>query len=245
MDASGEQLDIPAGSQPAGQVGARLPGAPSSGWKVWALWLNASLQVYVGGGGGRGADCHVDLHPRLLSGRRVQGKGNLFFQPLLRQGKQARSQVDGVRARPGQQDREFLPGSRPSFWSPFYKGETWVRSLGWDDSPGEGSSSPPQSSGLENSVHREADRLPSMGSQSWTRLALSLFIKSKWRVRTSVTPQPGRPTPGTLLQSGCAGQELRSPFRGAVPAGCACGAPRATTGRGCRSWRSGAWPRRP
>ena len=52
MDASGEQLNVPAGSQPAGQVGARLPRAPLSGWKVWAWWLNASLQgVHVGGWG--------------------------------------------------------------------------------------------------------------------------------------------------------------------------------------------------
>ena len=30
--------------------------------------------------------------------------------------------------------------------------ETWVRSLGWDDSPGEGKSYPFQYSGLENSM---------------------------------------------------------------------------------------------
>ena len=32
--------------------------------------------------------------------------------------------------------------------------ETWVRSLGWDDSPGEGKGYPLQYSGLENSMDR-------------------------------------------------------------------------------------------
>ena len=34
----------------------------------------------------------------------------------------------------------------PAMW------ETWVRSLGWDDAPGEGDSYPLQYSGLENSM---------------------------------------------------------------------------------------------
>ena len=35
---------------------------------------------------------------------------------------------------------------------------------------------------------KKPGRLPSMGSQSQTRLALSPFLKRRWRVRTSVSP---------------------------------------------------------
>ena len=34
--------------------------------------------------------------------------------------------------------------------------ETWVQSLGWEDSPGEGNGNPLQYSCLENSIDREA-----------------------------------------------------------------------------------------
>ena len=37
--------------------------------------------------------------------------------------------------------------SLPTMW------ETWVRSLGWEDSPGEGKGSPFQYSGLENPMY--------------------------------------------------------------------------------------------
>ena len=39
--------------------------------------------------------------------------------------------------------------------------ETWVRFLGWEDSPGEGNGNPLQYSGLENPM----DGLQSLGSQ--------------------------------------------------------------------------------
>ena len=42
--------------------------------------------------------------------------------------------------------------------------ETWVQFLGWEDSPGEGNSNPPQYSCLENSMDRRAWGLLSMGS---------------------------------------------------------------------------------
>ena len=50
--------------------------------------------------------------------------------------------------------------------------ETWVRSLGWEDSPGEGNGNPLQYSCLENPMDRGAwwatvDRL----AKSWTRLS--------------------------------------------------------------------------
>ena len=44
--------------------------------------------------------------------------------------------------------------------------ETWVWSLGWEDSPGEGNGYPLQYSGLENSWTEEPGRLQFMGSQS-------------------------------------------------------------------------------
>ena len=47
--------------------------------------------------------------------------------------------------------------------NPLAMGETWVRTLGWEDSPGEGNGYPLQYSGLENSIYREAWQ--SMGSK--------------------------------------------------------------------------------
>ena len=44
--------------------------------------------------------------------------------------------------------------------------ETWVRSLGWEDSPGEGKGYPIQYSGLENFMDCVVHRV----SKSWTRL---------------------------------------------------------------------------
>ena len=43
--------------------------------------------------------------------------------------------------------------------------ETRVRSLGQEDSPGEGNDNPLQNSCLENPMVEEPDRLQSMGSQ--------------------------------------------------------------------------------
>ena len=43
--------------------------------------------------------------------------------------------------------------------------ETWVQSLGLEDSPGEGNDNPPQYSCLENPMDRGAWRVHSMGSQ--------------------------------------------------------------------------------
>ena len=53
--------------------------------------------------------------------------------------------------------------------NPLAMGETWVCSLGWEDSPGEGNGYPLQYSGLENSMDREAWQ--SMGSKNQTRLS--------------------------------------------------------------------------
>ena len=48
--------------------------------------------------------------------------------------------------------------------------ETWVRSLGWEDSPGEGNGDPVQHSCLENPVDRGAWRATVHGvAKSWTR----------------------------------------------------------------------------
>ena len=50
--------------------------------------------------------------------------------------------------------------------------ETWVRSLGQKDSPGEGNGNPLQYSCLENSMDRGAWRATVNGvTQSWTRLS--------------------------------------------------------------------------
>ena len=43
--------------------------------------------------------------------------------------------------------------------------ETWVQSLGWEDSPGEGNGNPLQRSCLENPMDREPVGLQSTGSQ--------------------------------------------------------------------------------
>ena len=43
--------------------------------------------------------------------------------------------------------------------------ETWVQSMGLEDSPGEGNDNPPQYSCLENPMDRGAWRVHSMGSQ--------------------------------------------------------------------------------
>ena len=56
--------------------------------------------------------------------------------------------------------------------------ESWVRSLGWEDSPGEGKGYPLQYSGLENS----------MRSQSWTQLShfhFHIYICVKKRIGVS------------------------------------------------------------
>ena len=55
--------------------------------------------------------------------------------------------------------------------------KTWVPSLGWKDSPGEGSGNPVQCSYLESSWTEEPGGLQSMGSQRDTteRLKLSLL----------------------------------------------------------------------
>ena len=45
--------------------------------------------------------------------------------------------------------------------------ETWVRSLGWENSPGEENSYPVQYSGLENSM----DYIVHGVAKSWTRLS--------------------------------------------------------------------------
>ena len=47
----------------------------------------------------------------------------------------------------------------PAMW------ETWVQSLGWVDSPGEGNGYPLRYSCLENPWSEVPDRLQSMGSQ--------------------------------------------------------------------------------
>ena len=52
--------------------------------------------------------------------------------------------------------------------------ETWVRSLGWEDSPGEGKSYPLQYSGLENST----DCIVHADAKSRTQLQLSLNTAS-------------------------------------------------------------------
>ena len=51
--------------------------------------------------------------------------------------------------------------------------ETWVRSLGWEDPPGEGKGSPLQYSGLENSM----DCIVHGVAKSWTRLSDFHFHK--------------------------------------------------------------------
>ena len=113
----------------------------------------------------------------------------------------------GFRARPGRQDREFLPGSRPSFWSPFYKKETWVRSLGWEDSPGEGSGSPPQSSCLGNSMDKEAGHATVHGVAESDTTCTFTFYKEEveglyFSDPLTWEPRPGHPAAERLCQAG-------------------------------------------
>ena len=61
--------------------------------------------------------------------------------------------------------------------------ETWVRSLGWEDSPGEGNGYPLQYSGLENSMDRSLVGYSSWGcreSDTTERLIEHLF--SAWHM---------------------------------------------------------------
>ena len=59
-----------------------------------------------------------------------------------------------------------LVKSLPAMW------ETWVRSLGWDDSPGKGNGYPLQYSGLENSM----DCIVHVAAESDTTEPLSLSL---------------------------------------------------------------------
>ena len=65
-----------------------------------------------------------------------------------------------------------LVKSLPAMW------ETWVQSLDWEDSPGEGNGYPLQYSCLENAMDREAWWATVHGvTKSWTRLsALTLSL---------------------------------------------------------------------
>ena len=61
--------------------------------------------------------------------------------------------------------------------------ETWVRSLGWEDSPGEGNGDPVQHSCLENPVDRGAWRATVHGvAKSWTRQsdANEQYVPTGW-----------------------------------------------------------------
>ena len=67
---------------------------------------------------------------------------------------------------------------------------TWVRSLGWEDSPGEGKGYPLQYSGLENSM----DCMVHGITKSWTRLSeltslISVLSKGLSRVFSGTTVQ--------------------------------------------------------
>ena len=62
--------------------------------------------------------------------------------------------------------------------------ETWVRSLAWEDPPGEGDGNPLQYSCLENPMDGEPGGLQSTGSRSRRRLSdftysLSLYMKAR------------------------------------------------------------------
>ena len=55
----------------------------------------------------------------------------------------------------------------PAMW------ETWVRSLGWEDSPGEGKSYPPQYSGLDNSIDYSPWSRKELNMTEWLSLSLT------------------------------------------------------------------------
>ena len=57
--------------------------------------------------------------------------------------------------------------------NPPAKWETWVRSLGWEDSPGEGKSYPPQYSGLDNSIDYSPWSRKELNMTEWLSLSLT------------------------------------------------------------------------
>ena len=64
--------------------------------------------------------------------------------------------------------------------------ETWVRSLGWEDSPGDGTGFPLQYSGLENSMGCIVHRVP----KSWTQLNDFHFTSAEYQSSKFATGSP-------------------------------------------------------